>query len=210
MYNEPKMSTYPCYIPPQTPAYTFDALTFSPGFFYETLMHPATRSGSPHNALHSSSYAICCKSTNHQLQCLHSLSADYLFHVIDHTAEKYPISQEIRSVWMEAQTNCSCLYNDTAGLLLQFPKASITIFSVDVWMYERWNYQSSSRCEKDISLLWRNHNSCGLLAHCLNSCVLPTEGLDSSWFSTSQHVTGQSISSESTSFVICTISLGCH
>ena len=27
----------------------------------------------------------------------------------------------------------------------------------------------------------------------LNSCALPTEGLDSSWFSTSQHVTGQSI-----------------
>ena len=81
------MSTYPCYIPPQTPACTFDALTFSPGFFYETLMHPPTRSGSPHNALHSSSYAICCKSTNHQLQCLHSLSADYLFHMIDHSRE---------------------------------------------------------------------------------------------------------------------------
>ena len=48
------MSTYPCYIPPQTLAWrTFDALTSSSGIFYETLMYPATRSGSPHNALHS-------------------------------------------------------------------------------------------------------------------------------------------------------------
>ena len=52
VYSEPKMSTYPRYTPPQTLAYTFDALTFSPGIFYETLMHPSTRSGSPHNALH--------------------------------------------------------------------------------------------------------------------------------------------------------------
>ena len=42
VYNEPKTSTYPCYILPQTVACTFDALTSSPGIFYETLMHPAT------------------------------------------------------------------------------------------------------------------------------------------------------------------------
>ena len=58
VYNESKMSTYPCYIPPQTPACTFDALTSSPSIFYETLMHPATHSGSPHNALHSPSNII--------------------------------------------------------------------------------------------------------------------------------------------------------
>ena len=51
VYNEPRMSTYSCYIPPQTPPCTFDALTSSPGIFYETLMHHATCSGSPHNAL---------------------------------------------------------------------------------------------------------------------------------------------------------------
>ena len=56
VYNELKISTYPCYIAPQTPACTFDALTSSPGIFYETLMHHATRSGSPRNALHSPSY----------------------------------------------------------------------------------------------------------------------------------------------------------
>ena len=64
-----KMSTYPCYIPPQTPACTFDALTSSPGIFYETLMHPATRSGSPHNALHSPSIAIYIR----EIQPLNSL-----------------------------------------------------------------------------------------------------------------------------------------
>ena len=60
VYNEPKMSTYPCYNPPQTPACTFalDALTSSPGIFYETLMRHATRSGSPHNALHSPSFTL--------------------------------------------------------------------------------------------------------------------------------------------------------
>jgi len=45
----------PCYIAQQTPACTIDGLTSSPGIFYETLMHHATSSGSPHNALHSPS-----------------------------------------------------------------------------------------------------------------------------------------------------------
>ena len=56
VYNELKISAYPCYIAPQTPACTFDALTSSPSIFYETLMHHATRSGSPRNALLSPSY----------------------------------------------------------------------------------------------------------------------------------------------------------
>ena len=61
------MSTYPCYIPPQTLAWrTFDALTSSLGIFYETLMHPTTCSGSPHNALHSPS--IPRKSFAYQFQ----------------------------------------------------------------------------------------------------------------------------------------------
>ena len=59
-------SDHPLYIPPQTPACTFDALTSSPGIFYETLMHPATRSGSPHNALHSSSMRYL---TTHDFLC---------------------------------------------------------------------------------------------------------------------------------------------
>ena len=42
VYNEPKMRRYPCYIPPQTPPCTFDALTSSPGIFYETPMHHAS------------------------------------------------------------------------------------------------------------------------------------------------------------------------
>ena len=72
-----------------------------------------------------------------------------------------------------------------------------------------YRYQNSSRCEKDISLLWRNHICCGLntMLISLNSCVLPTEGVDSSWFSTSQHVTRQSIRNKLTSFHICTTSL---
>ena len=40
-------------MPPCT--FALDALTPSPGIFYETLMHHETRSGSPHNALHSPS-----------------------------------------------------------------------------------------------------------------------------------------------------------
>ena len=44
------------YIPLQTPACTSDALTSRPGIFYETQMHPATCSHSPHNVLHSPSY----------------------------------------------------------------------------------------------------------------------------------------------------------
>ena len=46
---------------PQTPACTFalGALTSSPGIFYETLMHHATRSGSPHNALVNTCNIIC-------------------------------------------------------------------------------------------------------------------------------------------------------
>ena len=70
------MSTYPCYIPPQTLACTFDALTSSLGIFYETLMHHATRSGSPHNALHSPNiyiYNIC-----RQYLRLHWLCRQYL------------------------------------------------------------------------------------------------------------------------------------
>ena len=57
-----------------------------------------------------------------------------------------------------------------------------------------YRYQFSSRCKKDISLLWPNHICCGLskMLISLNSCVLPTEGVDSSWFITSQHVTRQS------------------
>ena len=73
MYNEPKMSTYPCYIPPQTPACTFDALTSSPGIFYETLMHPATLSRLPHNVLHFPS-------------CLHSTYLTSLRYVDYHTS----------------------------------------------------------------------------------------------------------------------------
>ena len=61
------MSTYPCYIPPETPAYTFDALTSSLGIFYETLMHHATRSGSPHNALHSPSIIYIYEKSTVQL-----------------------------------------------------------------------------------------------------------------------------------------------
>ena len=33
VYNEPKLSPYPCYIPPQTPACTFDALNLFPRHF---------------------------------------------------------------------------------------------------------------------------------------------------------------------------------
>jgi len=64
VYSKHKMSTYPCSFPLQTPAFTYDALTSSPGIFFETLMHPATHSGSSHNALHSSSCTNSCTWTN--------------------------------------------------------------------------------------------------------------------------------------------------
>ena len=51
--------------------------------------------------------------------------------------------------------SCTCLYKDTAKLLLCFPKASITIFSVDVlyYVFRSGTIRTCGRCEKDISMV---------------------------------------------------------
>ena len=50
--------------------------------------------------------------------------------------------------------SCTCLYKDTAKLLLCFPKASTTIFSVDVVLYYVFGtIRTCGRCEKDISMV---------------------------------------------------------
>ena len=56
--------------------------------------------------------------------------------------------------------SCTCLYKDTAKLLLCFPKASITIFSVDVVLYyvfRSGTIRTCGRCEKDISMAESAH-----------------------------------------------------
>ena len=64
------------YIPPKTPPCIFDDLTSSPGIFYETQMHPATRSGSPQYALHSPSilFSHVCRSV-YGAHFFHSIQA---------------------------------------------------------------------------------------------------------------------------------------
>ena len=56
--------------------------------------------------------------------------------------------------------SCTCLYKDTAKLLLCFPKASITIFSV-VWyaynVFRSGTIRTCGRCETDISMAESAH-----------------------------------------------------
>ena len=80
-----------------TPACTFDALTSSPGNFYETLMHPATCSGLPHNALHSPSiyiYISACRT--------------YVRHFVNASWHSFNLKMRMsirigRAVWAEYQ-----------------------------------------------------------------------------------------------------------
>ena len=56
--------------------------------------------------------------------------------------------------------SCTCLYKDTAKLLLCFLKASITIFSVDVVLYYVFRggtIRTCGTCEKDISMAESAH-----------------------------------------------------
>ena len=71
-------------------------------------------------------------------------------------------------------------------------------------IYYWWYYQFSSRWRRYFFAMAQSHLLWLISRLLINliSCVLPTEGLDSSWFSTSQHVTGHSISSKPTSFLI--------
>ena len=83
----------------------------------------------------------------------------------DIIAEKYPVLQRLtfrkwpgtRLGWAQKQqnANCNCLYKDTAKLLLCFPKASITIFSVDVvqfYVFRGVTIRTCGRCENYVPI----------------------------------------------------------